>query len=99
MSVYVDGPFSVARVRAGFCGWRSKYASHLFADTEEELHALAARIGLKREWFQNEPGKLPHYDIAPALRHEAVEAGAVVLNRRQAAKHIRAAREAVEKGA
>ncbi len=26
--------------------------SHLTADTEEELHEFAARIGLKRAWFQ-----------------------------------------------
>lgn len=35
---------------------------HLVADTLDELHEFALKIGLKREWFQNHP-KHPHYDI------------------------------------
>jgi hypothetical protein len=27
--------------------------SHLIADIEEELHEFTARLGLKREWFQD----------------------------------------------
>jgi hypothetical protein len=36
---------------------------HLFADTEEELHAMAAQIGLDRRWHQQ--GALA-YRRAPA---------------------------------
>lgn len=28
-------------------------SAHLTADTLDELHAFAARLGLKREWFQD----------------------------------------------
>jgi hypothetical protein len=31
------------------------------ADTLEELHEAAARLGLRREWFQE--GLRPHYDL------------------------------------
>lgn len=49
---------------------------HLWADTPEELHALARRIGLKRAWFQDRPG-FPHYDLTPGRRALALRAGAV----------------------
>lgn len=35
---------------------------HLAADTLDELHLFAGKVGLKREWFQNHP-KHPHYDV------------------------------------
>jgi Protein of unknown function (DUF4031) len=48
----------------------------MYADTLEELHAMAARIGMKRSWFQDK-SKLPHYDLVPRRRDEAVNLGAV----------------------
>lgn len=42
---------------------------------EAELHALAARIGLRRAWFQDKPG-FPHYDLVPTRRAAAIRAGA-----------------------
>jgi hypothetical protein len=41
-----------------------------------ELHAMAARIGLKGSWFQDHP-RCPHYDLAPSKRQLAVRHGAV----------------------
>lgn len=49
-------------------------SAHLTADTEEELHAFAARLGLKREWFQ--PKSTPHYDLTRAKALRAQELGA-----------------------
>lgn len=51
---------------------------HLWCDEGEELelHAFAARIGMKRAWFQNKPG-FPHYDLTPNRRVAAVKLGAV----------------------
>lgn len=49
-------------------------SSHLEADTLEELHAFARRLGLKREWFQ--PRSSPHYDLSPAKRELALLRGA-----------------------
>ncbi|QWQ39587.1 DUF4031 domain-containing protein [Streptomyces sp. YPW6] len=33
-------------------GLRHTHWCHLTADTEDELHAFAARLGLRRSWFQ-----------------------------------------------
>lgn len=72
MSVYVDdlvvwpnawGPF-----KAGSC--------HLAADTLDELHAFAAKLGMRRAWFQEGRGKHPHYDLVKSRRDRAVELGA-----------------------
>lgn len=53
---------------------------HMVADTLDELHAMADRIGVKRKWFQNHA--TPHYDICQAKRQLAVEAGAIEVDRR-----------------
>ncbi len=42
---------------------------HLMADTLDELHAEAKRIGLKPEWFQGHP-RHPHYDAWGAPRRK-----------------------------
>jgi hypothetical protein len=54
---------------------------HMTADTEEELHAMAERIGLKRAWYQIGGRKawhwyLSHYDLVPSKRALAVRFGA-----------------------
>lgn len=46
----------------------------------EELHATAAAIGLRREWFQRRP-TLPHYDLIPCRRVLALALGAVQVGR------------------
>lgn len=86
MTVYVDefrkwGPTRLSIFRAG--------SSHLTADTVEELHALADRIGLQREWFQPHP-RHPHYDLTERRRTAAIAAGAVfVCAREQAERRLR----------
>jgi len=54
---------------------------HLFADSTDELHAFAERIGLLRNWFQGD-----HYDLTPKRRAVAVAAGALEVDRRALAK-------------
>jgi len=52
---------------------------HLFADTPEELpelHRVAAAIGMRKSWFQND-GDLTHYDLVPPRREAALRSGAV----------------------
>lgn len=61
---------------------------HLMADTEEELHAFAQRIGMQRKWFQ--PGRYPHYDLTPGRRLVAVRYGAVEVTARDLVRLRRA---------
>ena len=49
---------------------------HMWADTLEELHAMADQIGLRRAWFQAKQ-RFPHYDLTPRKREAALRAGAV----------------------
>ena len=60
----------------------------MFADTEAELHAMAKRLGLRREWFQQHP-RLPHYDIVPSKRTLALSLGAKAVDRSQVVLHMR----------
>lgn len=80
MTVYVD---DMHLHRAGQFG-RMKMC-HMLADTDEELHAMADRIGVARRWWQS-PAKTSgsHYDIAMSKRAMAVAAGAVEITWRQA---------------
>ena len=56
---------------------------HLVADTEEELHAFAERVGLGRHWWEGVQKGHPHYDI-PAKRWKAVmRGGAVIVTSRE----------------
>jgi hypothetical protein len=59
--------------------------SHMIADTDEELHAMAARIGVQRKWFQKAGTSTRHYDITMTMRAKAVAAGAVEITMKQAA--------------
>jgi hypothetical protein len=75
MTVYVDS-------------MRAKYGRlvlcHMIADTDEELHAMADRIGVARKWHQSPPlASSSHYDIALCKRALAIEAGAVPITWRQ----------------
>lgn len=48
---------------------------HMVADTLDELHAMADRIGVARRWYQGPPvTRWPHYDIALSKRALAVVA-------------------------
>lgn len=55
---------------------------HMFAFLEhtEALHAMAKRIGLKREWFQPDRDG-GHYDLTGPKREHAVRLGAIQLGR------------------
>lgn len=79
MAIYVDPLMSCRDKRY----WKWDKACHLFADNLEELHAFAAGLGLKREWFQDHP-RLAHYDLTSSKRKLAVQQGAVELDTRQA---------------
>ena len=59
--------------------WRWDTVSHLSCDPTDDLsrlHAFAAGIGLQRSWFQPRDGIMPHYDLTPTKRLQALQAGA-----------------------
>lgn len=62
---------------------------HMMSKDLEALHAMAARIGVRRQWFQNKPGGVPHYDICKSKRVLAVKFGAVETDRNGIAEVIR----------
>lgn len=66
MAVYVDN----ARLT-----FRNMRMCHMIADTIEELHAMADRLGLKRAWFQYSATH-PHYDLSLSKRELAIQFGA-----------------------
>jgi hypothetical protein len=70
MSVYVD------TMRAKY---RQMVMCHMIADTDDELRAMADKIGIKQKWHQGD-----HFDICLAKRALAVAAGAVEITQRQA---------------
>ena len=78
MSVYVDN-------------MRAKYGRmvmcHMIADTADELHAMAQRIGVARKWYQGD-----HYDVCLAMRALAVQYGAVELTQMQLGRMVIAKR-------
>jgi hypothetical protein len=65
--IYVDTPFD------GWC--------HMVADSLEELHEFALKMGINPERFQNKP-KRPHYDLRPKRRRQAVNMGAIEVQRK-----------------
>ena len=79
MAVYVDALMTCVVSKQ----WRWPKACHMFVDVGDlkELHDFAASIGLKREWFQSSPGRLPHYDLNESRRKKALKAGALELTR------------------
>jgi hypothetical protein len=78
MTVYVDDMRMKATVGNITARW-----SHLIADTPEELHEFAQKIGLRRAWFQEgkgNPGSYAaeswHYDVTDGIRARAIQHGA-----------------------
>jgi len=56
---------------------------HLIADTKDELHRFAERLGLKRAWFQDR-GRLPHYDLTTdRAKRRALGVGAELVTDRK----------------
>ena len=54
MTVYVDDAYIPAKVKNRGRSVSARWC-HMTADSTEELHAMADRIGLRRSWVQN-PG-------------------------------------------
>ena len=66
MMVYVDDMYKYP-----IGGFRRMKMSHMIADTPEELHQMADKIGVARRWHQRD-----HYDICMSMRRKAIDLGA-----------------------
>lgn len=75
MSVYVD---------PAQWEWRGFKWCHLLADSLEELHMFAQQIGTPRFVFQCPPKtRFPHYDLPEWKREQALQQGAIAVDRRE----------------
>jgi len=91
VTVYLDDWRQRARLGPVDDRW-----SHLVADTDDELHAFAARLGMERAWFQTNARRphQAHYDVPERLRDRALELGAVAVTWRQVGGMMRRRRSA-----
>ena len=80
--IYVDPLLPCAPTRR----WPWSTSCHLFGEDIEKLHVFAESIGLNRQWFQNRPNRLPHYDLTESKRRRAINAGAAQVSGRDVIK-------------
>ena len=63
MAVYIDK----ANIK-----YKRMIMCHMIADSYEELHYMAKKIGMKSAWFQNN-ASFPHYDVCLMRKKKALE--------------------------
>jgi len=80
MSVYVDD------VRHAF---GRMVMCHMWADTHDELLAMADRIGVAQKWLQQPPkASWVHFDVSLAKKALALAAGAVLTDKYGPLEHL-----------
>jgi hypothetical protein len=86
VTVYLDDWRQPARLGPVEDRW-----SHLVADSDEELHAFASRLGMRREWVQQKESRphQSHYDLPERSRQQALALGAVAVTWRQLGRMMR----------
>jgi hypothetical protein len=91
LTVYLDDWRQRATVRG-----RTERWSHLLADDPDELHALAAALGIPARGYQRHRRSeaLNHYDVPEGLRARALALGAVPVTWREMARLTREWRRA-----
>ncbi len=87
MSVYVDELRNVPSAVGRHGNLHFHRSCHLLADTDDELHEFASRIGCRvPEWAHD--GTILHYDLTPWMRGRALAAGARPIGRREVVELI-----------
>jgi hypothetical protein len=78
MTIYVDQIKTYPNIKGQAARYGNRWC-HMISDTSvDELHEFAARLGMKRAWFQPAAILLHcHYDLVPSRRALAVQLGAV----------------------
>jgi hypothetical protein len=86
VAVYLDDWRQPARLGPVEDRW-----SHLVGDDEEELHAFAAQLGMRREWYQHKDRRphQGHYDVPERRRAMAVALGAQPVTWRDVGRMLR----------
>lgn len=72
----------------GYRGRPTSWAHMVSTVDEAELHAFAARLGMRRDWFQSRErgnASCAHYDVARSVHGEAIRLGAVLVTAKQLA--------------
>ena len=92
MTCYVDGVHSYPGA-----GLRYTDFCHLLADTRDELHEMADRLGIPRRFFQDHPWRW-HHDLPAHLRPQAIEYGAVEVSMHDVGALLIARKRAVRAG-
>lgn len=62
--------------------YKGKLRYHLAADSLDELHEFAAKIGVKKCWYHNHR-LVPHYDVNETQRLTAIDNGAVPMGTKE----------------
>jgi hypothetical protein len=73
--------------------FRNMIMCHMIADTDEELHAMADRLGLARKWHQKPGTHHSHYDISIGYKSRAIKLGAIQIKRSELGAMLRHKRE------
>ncbi len=73
MAVYIDK----ANIK-----YKRMIMCHMIADSYEELHDMAKKIGMKSAWFQSN-ASFPHYDVCLMRKKKALEYGAIEVSRKE----------------
>lgn len=84
MTVYVDSAFHP---------YGRMIMCHMFADSREELLAMAEQIGVASKWIQKRGTVYEHFDISKGRREKALARGAVAITRKEVGLLLRARRE------
>ena len=66
---------------------------HMVADTPQELHIMAAKIGIRARWIQFHGTVKEHFDISLGKRTLAVKKGAVEITILEMGEFMRKRRE------
>lgn len=80
MSVYVDD----VRHRFG-----RMIMCHMWADSVDELLAMADRVGAQRKWLQGPPkASWVHFDVSLTMKAKALASGAILIDRYGPVEHV-----------
>jgi hypothetical protein len=71
--IYVDELRKITPSKA----YPFSHSCHMIADTSDELHEFAQKLGLMRRWAHTSNGMIEHYDLTAKKREEAIQQGAI----------------------